>query len=377
MLASFGLAAQETYLVVPFFNVTQKPSLDWIGESVAETVQEGLLGAGLSVIPREDRREAMKVVAGRSSSPLTLASVTRFGQATAATRVIYGAFEVIGDDPSPALRSLRLSARTLDLRRPQHGQEHTQLGGLADLSSLATRLAWQALVYAAPALAPAEQDYLKAHPPARVEAVENYTRGLIAPRPEQRHRFFTEAARLDGEYSAPHYELGRIHFAAKNYRVAAGWLDRVAATDVRYLEAVFLLAICRHQLGQREGALSGFEYAAARAPLPEVINNLGVAQSRLDRPTAADAFRKALEADSLNSDYHFNLGYTLWRRGDFEAAAESFRAAIDRRPGDQEAIVFLGRCLKKSGPRAGDPRSEGIERITLPDRPLPVKPRPH
>ena len=36
---------------------------------------------------------------------------------------------------------------------------------------------------------------------------------------------------------------------------------------------------------------------------------------------------------------------------------------IEKNPKDPDATVFLGRCLKEEGPRAGDPRSEGRERI--------------
>jgi len=44
-------------------------------------------------------------------------------------------------------------------------------------------------------------------------------------------------------------------------------------------------------------------------------------------------------------------------------AAANFRAVLDRSPGDSEATIMLGRCLKMDGPRAGDPRSDGRERI--------------
>ena len=42
--------------------------------------------------------------------------------------------------------------------------------------------------------APGEQEFLKARPKVRLDAVENYIRGLVATTPEQRHRFFTQAA---------------------------------------------------------------------------------------------------------------------------------------------------------------------------------------
>ena len=51
--------------------------------------------------------------------------------------------------------------------------------------------------------------------------------------------------------------------------------------------------------------------------------------------------------------------------GQIEAATESFRATLARNPNDAEATVMLGRCLSKSAPRPGDPRSDGQERLKL------------
>ena len=97
-------------------------------------------------------------------------------------------------------------------------------------------------------------------------------------------------------------------------------------------------------------------------PLNEVLNNLGAAQSRRNLPEALDSFAKALEGDSSDPVYHFNAGYALWKQGKFEAAAERFRAALDREPSDGEATLMLGRCLKKTPFRPADSR-ENFERL--------------
>jgi Flp pilus assembly protein TadD len=103
---------------------------------------------------------------------------------------------------------------------------------------------------------------------------------------------------------------------------------------------------------------------AGEIPLNEVYNDLGAAQSRKnDLAGAVDNFGKALEGDEGDPDYWFNVGWELWKQGKFELAAANFRALLDRSPGDTEATSMLGRCIRQDGPRAGDPRSEGRERI--------------
>ena len=81
--------------------------------------------------------------------------------------------------------------------------------------------------------------------------------------------------------------------------------------------------------------------------------------------SSLENLKKALEGDDSDPDYHFNIGYALWKRGQFEAGAESFRAALARKPNDADATLMLGRCLSKSAPRPGDPRNDGLERLKL------------
>jgi tetratricopeptide (TPR) repeat protein len=186
----------------------------------------------------------------------------------------------------------------------------------------------------------------------------------LAQTPEQRHRFFTQAARLDEHYSQPCFQLGKAAWTSKDYQVAAGWLARVGRSDPHYLEAQFLLGLCRYYSGDFTGAQQAFQLVAASVPLNEVFNDLGAAESRRNNTAAAIAdFQKALDGDSSDPDYHFNLGYTFWRAGNFAEALTSLRATVQRNPNDTEATTLLGRALKQDGPRPGEARFEGRERI--------------
>ena len=50
----------ETTLVLPFFNHSNSPNLDWIGESIAESVSDSLASEGVLVLDRMDRLEAYR-----------------------------------------------------------------------------------------------------------------------------------------------------------------------------------------------------------------------------------------------------------------------------------------------------------------------------
>ena len=361
-----GALHAETFLVLPFFNHSSSPDLDWIGESIAESVHDSLASEGLLVLDRDDRLEGYRRMSVRPGAEMTHASIIKIGQALDASRVMYGAFELL---PAPGAKgqskgSLRITARIIDLKRLQQSPQFTELGAIEDLATLQVHLGWQVLQSLNPKTAPPESAFMQARPPVRLDALESYIRGLLAAMPEQRHRFFTQAARLDEHYSQPCYQLGKAAWAQKDYQVAVSWLARVSPSDPRYHEAQFLLGLCRYYTGDFGGAARAFQLVAAAVPLNEVYNDLGAAQARLNDSSAAIAsFEKARDGDSSDPDYLFNLGYTYWQSGKFSYAIANLRAALERNPQDMEATTLLGRALKQEGPRPGDPKFEARERL--------------
>jgi tetratricopeptide (TPR) repeat protein len=356
----------ETVLALPFFNHSKSTNLDWIGESIAESVGDSLTSEGVLVLDRATRLEGYHRLEMRPSAELTHASIIKIGQALDASVVVYGFYELLpaatGDTQSKG--SLRVTARLLDLKNTRQGPPFGEVGALEDLANLEVRLGWQVLAFLRPKTAPSEEEFLKARPPVRIDAVENYIRGLLATSPEQRHRFFTQAARLDEHYSQPCFQLGKAYWEKKDYKTAASWLEHATRSDPHYLEAQFFLGLCRFYNGDFTGAEKAFQTVAASVPLNEVYNNLGAAQSRLNHQADALAsFQKALDGDSADPDYHFNMGYLQWRAGRFEEAAGSLKAVLARSPNDAEATALLARASQREGPRASDSRLEARERL--------------
>jgi len=361
-----GVVRADTTLVLPFFNHSSNANLEWIGESIAESVHDSLASEGVLVLDRTDRLEAYRRRSLRPGAELTHASILKIGESLDASNVVYGWYEHVpsADGDAQSKGSIRINARILDLKHVRQGQVFSESGALDDLAALEVHLGWQALSALVPKTTPSEQEFIIARPPVRIDAVENYIRGLLATNAEQQHRLFTQAARLDEHYSPPCFQLGKAYWEKKEYKLAAGWLQRVTRTDPHYLEAQFFLGLCRYHDGDFAGAEQAFQLVASSMPLNEVFNNLGAAQDRRNNGgAAATSFQKALEGDSADPDYHFNAGYAQWRARQYAAAAESFRAALARNPNDQEATALLGRALKQEPPRAGEARSEGRERL--------------
>ncbi|MGH9662713.1 MAG: hypothetical protein ACRD96_29455, partial [Bryobacteraceae bacterium] len=247
----------SSVLVLPFFNLTPHGNLDWIGESLAETVREALAVEGVVTFTRDDRQEVFRRLAVRPYALLTRASVVKLGEAAGATHVVWGQYEVSPEAGGVSPKStLRIRSRVLDLQKLRQGSELTELGALEDLAPLETHLAWQAVRALASGPAPSEADFRRTRPALRVDAIESYIRGLLADSPDQKLKLFAQAARLDTRYSQPCFQLGRLYAGRLQHRESLPWLERVSRADSHYSEAQFLLGLGRYFTGDFAGAES-------------------------------------------------------------------------------------------------------------------------
>jgi tetratricopeptide (TPR) repeat protein len=357
-----GPSFADTFLVLPFFNNEKASNLDWIGESISEAIRESLASEGVLTLDRDAREEGFRRLSMRPYSPLTRASVIRLAESLDADQVIFGSYDVLAPADKASKGAIRINAHAVDLKNARKGPDYSESGPLAELARLQTHLAWQVLGYVAPERRPTEEQFGERLPVTRVDAIESYIRGLVAPAQDAKLKYFTQAVRLEPKYSNANFELGRLQYQKKAYRPAADALQRVPPANVHYREALFLLGLSRYYVGDFAAAEQAFQTVAAQVPLNEVWNNLGAAQSRLHHAAALDNFRKALEGDASDPVYHFNVGYALLMLGDTNAAADRFREVLERNPGDVEATTLLARCLKPM-PSKGPPRSEGVERL--------------
>src|SRR5258708_27231136 len=126
ILVFLGLALiavrADTVLVLPFFNLSNSTNLDWIGESIAETVRESLTAHDVLALDREERLEAFRRLSIRPYALLTHASVIKLAESLDAGQVIFGQYSVTAR-PAPSKGSLRITSRILDLKRIKQGPQ--------------------------------------------------------------------------------------------------------------------------------------------------------------------------------------------------------------------------------------------------------------
>lgn len=365
MIATSSVASADPYLILPFFNQTTNRGLDWIGESIADNLRETLNTEGVLTIDRGKRAEAYARLSIRPYALLTKASVIKIAETAGAHQIIFGQFNVTKDDMTPATSrgTLRITAQVLDVEKIRKGPEFLAVGAMEDLAALQTHLAWETLRFVNPKSALAEDEFRKRRPPVRIDAIEHYVRGILSTNEEQKVRFLQQAAKLDGRYSPPSFELGFHYWEREDYKNASEWLARVGPLDDRFLEANFMRGVARYELKDFAGARAAFETVMNAAPLNEVQNNLGATLLRLDATGAEDLFARAIEGDGNDPVYHFNLAMARWRQADFAGAAASLRAVLDRDPEDDEAKDIADRVQRKVLPLKGDAKLDSMIRL--------------
>ena len=336
-------ARSATVLVLEFHNNSKYSDLDWVGESIAETLMTEFGAANEIVLNRASRAEAMRRLSLRPDADYTKATLIRLGETLDSDYVCFGNFEIdlSGDDTQLKDSSIRISAQFIDLRKMHDGPELSEAGKISELSRLEEHLAYESLTYLEPHTSLKLDDFISARKAVRLDAEESYVRGLLSTNKEQKQKWFLQASTLDPKFQGPAFELGRLALEQKQYAQAMEWLRRIAPGDPNYIGARFKMGLAAYGAGQYANAADYFREVVKTYPLSEVYNNLGAAEDALNQPGAADDFRRALESEPNNSTYLFNLGLALFKGNSFDEAAKRFQLLAGKDPADSEAHTLL------------------------------------
>ncbi len=339
-----GAAHSTTCMILPFENQTGDAHLEWISESFAEGLAERLDGPSFYVVSREERAAAFDLLGIPAARILSRATILKLAETIDADYVILGQYSLA------APNQLQARARLLEMHPPRLRSKFTQSRPLSELLVLQDRLAVaiSRALEVGPGSLPGGLAPMP-EPRVRLDAWENYIRGLLASSRSEQVKLFREAARKDRSFGSAALELGKFYFQNRDCPTAIPWLTKLKSGKAGFLEARFLLGICCFSLEKYEKAEAAFRTVAERLPLNEAYNNLGAAQSRRNQPAALDSFRKAAEGDPADPVYSFNLGYWHWKSGQYASAAWQFRLALERNPEDGQVRALLVKSLERAG----------------------------
>jgi len=334
-LAQTDPTANETVIVMPFENASGAPGLEWISESFPETLTQRLSSPGVFVLTRDDRLRAYDRAGIPAELHPTRATMYRLMEQLDVGFLVVGRFNFDG-------RTFTASAQFVDMQRKKLLPERQESGPLTELINIETALSWDLLRDMKPGLSASKTVFLAAAPPIRLDAFESYIRGVLAGTSAEKVVHFGEATRLNSAYNEAWLQLGKTYFEQRQYDPAIEALGHVMEPSPAAREANFYAGLAAYSLGDFSRAQSAFSFVAARLPLTEIENNLGVVMARLgDQKGAAERFQRAAQQDPSDPDYHFNLAIAIYRSGKLDEARHQMQQCLTLRAGDVEARSTL------------------------------------
>jgi len=332
----------RTILVLPFENESPNADLGWISEAFAQVLSVDLAGSGRYVLDREERNAAYEQLGIPPGTPITLASAYKVTETLGVDWTVVGRFSVTGDQLTASCQLLQAHPLKLTPRIETSG-------ALSDLIEVQARLAWRLLAMYDPQFTAGDEDtFARSFPPVRLDAFENYIRGILATDDETRLHFLKEADRLDPSDHRAAFELGKYYFQQKQYPESATWLRRLTPADSDYLESLFLLGVDNYFSGDDAKAQASFAALEKQMPLSEATNDLGVVRARRgDFQSALTDFESAVKDDPLDPDFNFNAAVCLWHLKRYADAATYLRAGLAQQDNDPEAHSLFAVVLDK------------------------------
>ncbi|MGD0800268.1 MAG: tetratricopeptide repeat protein [Terracidiphilus sp.] len=326
-----GGAGGRILLVLPFDNRTGQPSLEWIREASAEILSSRLASAGFAPMSRTDRRYALDHLGLPQGFHPSRASSLKLAETLDADSIIVGSYVTDGS-------GIVAEARLVDVPHLRMSEAVTSRGEIRAMSAVFDSLAWKLTRQLDPSFKVSEETFVAAGAGLRLDAFEQYIRGITEPDQQERLRHLNQSVLLNPGFSPAWMALGREEYAGQQYEQAAKDFAKVGRGDPDTLEAGFYRGLSLLFSGDYTHAEEAFAGVARVLPLAAVVNNQGVALARRGQD-GIPLFRQALAADPNEADYHFNLAVSLKRHGDQAEALTELAQSLLLRPNDKEALA--------------------------------------
>ncbi len=193
-------------VVIPFENASPTPGLEWLGESFPEAFHEQLNSPVLYVASRDERLRAYDRQGIPAGVHAARATLYRLAEQMDVDYAVLGSYRYDGE-------RLTAIAQLLDMRAQKLLPAATESAPLADVGRLQSALAWDLLRLIRTDFSLPKDKYIASVAPVRLDALENYIRGMLATTAEEKVQHYREAVRLNPDYAHAWLELGKTYYA--------------------------------------------------------------------------------------------------------------------------------------------------------------------
>ena len=350
---NFSAGQGRVLLVLPFDNRTGQPSLEWIREAAAEILSMRFASAGFQPTSRADRVYALDHLGLPQGFQPSRASSLKLAQTLDADSIVVGSYTTNGNE-------IVAEAKLVDVQQLRMLRAVSARGQMRDMIAVFGTLAWKLTRQLDPKFSVAEETFEAAGNGMRLDAFEQYIRGVTEPDQAERVQHLQQAVKLSPDFGPAWMALGREDYNEQQYQEAAAAFAKVDRNGPDGLEAGFYRGLSLMFSGDYPHAEKAFAEVARVLPLAEVVNNEAVAMSRQGHD-GTSLFIQAAATDPNAADYHFNLAVSLKQHGNLAGRIERISAMPEAAPQRQRGAI-AGGGMEAAGGGNGDGRDRRSRR---------------
>ncbi|MCI0469974.1 MAG: tetratricopeptide repeat protein, partial [Nitrospirae bacterium] len=285
-------AADFKVAVLPFRNLMQKEDLNWLSEGIASTITANLGKVkGLDLVERSQLQLTLKEMGLQQSGIVDEGTAVKAGKSLGAQVVVIGEFQVVGDQ-------VRISARFVEVQTAKVISTSVVTGSFQNIFTLQDDVS----------ISLAKSLNIDVPEPVKKE-IKN-----IAPSNLTAYEF---------------YSKGYASWSQGDIKTALDYYHKAIEIDPNYENALFELGYIYNDSGEPKKAIQYYTRAASLYPKKDVLNNLGLAYSKIDDYANAEIwYKKSLELDPNYAIALNGLGLVKWKQKDYSDAEYWYKKAI-------------------------------------------------
>jgi serine/threonine protein kinase/tetratricopeptide (TPR) repeat protein len=309
--------------IMPFYNASSDPSLEWMGSSLSEMLNTSIgQSAHVRMVSPERLHQVLRDLHITGQSQMDTATLRRLAEFTNADTVVYGQYEKVGEE-------IRIETRVLDLAHDAGFILKTDVPQEKDLVSSVDRLAedLRQRLASNPEILKELEAHAQRSLTNSVEALHAYNDGLQLARQGnnlEAVKSFEEATVADPYFALAFSKLGGIYsnlghddLAEKASRRAVELSDSLPAHEKNLIEA----------------------------------NNARITN---DSEKAIQAYEKLEKDNPEDTDVQFALAGLYEQTSNFSAAKQRLANVLARDPKNVDVLLSSGRVEIKAGnPQVG------------------------
>jgi len=341
-------AFSKNIAVIPFTNITQDGSKDWIGAVFSETLTTKLGKVkSINLIEREQLSKILKELKFQYSGFVDEKTAIEVGKIYGIDIMVLGSFQIIGD-------SLRASARFVDVQTGKIIDTAETTGNIQDIFKLQDEIAFSLLNSLNIVLKDIEKEEIKINPTENLTAYEWFAKGYKAYDLEEYDiaiEYYTNAIKIDIEFAEAYNNRGNAYDDKGLYDEAINDYTKAIKLNPKYAVAYYNRGIVYGEKGLYDEAIEDYNKAIELNPeYAEAYYNRGLAYYNKELyDEAIEDYNKAIELNPEYADAYYNRGNAYNKKGDYNSAISDFNKAIQINPQDAPAYYNRGNAYNKKG----------------------------